>query len=212
MRLRKKWWARPDLEKSPLVIVEPKQLKNKWSNEFKNNNDIYLELGCGRGKFISEQASLNPDKNFVAIDLKDEVLIYALRNVQEKNLTNVRIVPLEIAFISEVFGSNEIGQIFINFCNPWPKERHKKRRLTHTKFLTKYKGFINPGTEIWFKTDDIFLFEESKKYFKESGFDIIYISYDLHNSGFDKNIKTEYESKFTTLGINTKFMIAKLRR
>lgn len=135
------------------------------------------------------------------MDIKDEILVYALRNVVEAELTNVRIIAMQIAFIEEVFDKNEISRIYINFCNPWPKARHNKRRLTHTRFLNKYKAFIKPGTEIHFKTDDLDLFEASIEYFEESGFDIIYKTYDLHNSDYaEENIMTEYESKFKEKG------------
>lgn len=210
MRLRKKWWARPEMEDSHLVITEPKDLKGQWNKEFNNENEIYLELGCGRGRFITGRAAQNQNINFIGIDLKDEVLIYALRKVAEAELNNVRLIPMNIMGISEIFDKEEIGRIYINFCNPWPKERHNKRRLTHTKFLTEYKKFIKPGTEIWFKTDNTELFEDSQVYFKENGFSIEYLTYDLHNSGFEDNIVTEYEEKFTGLGMQTMFMIGKL--
>lgn len=117
---------------------------------------------------------------------------------------------MNIVGIAEVFDENEISKIYINFCNPWPKERHNKRRLTHTKLLTEYKKFIKPNTEIWFKTDDRGLFEDSQEYFKESGFNIEYITYDLHNSDFKENVKTEYESKFESMGMKIMFLKAKL--
>ncbi|KAJ51814.1 tRNA (guanine-N7-)-methyltransferase [Clostridium tetanomorphum] len=210
MRLRKKWWARPEMEEAQLCITNPRDFKGRWKEEFKNNNPIHLELGCGRGGFISKKADANRNVNYVAIDLKDEVLIYALRKVQELELTNVRIAPLNITFIAELFEKDEVEKIYINFCNPWPKDRHNKRRLTHTKFLTEYKKFLKPESEIWFKTDDIDLFEDSQEYFKQCGFSIEYLTYDLHNSGFDKNIVTEYEAKFTSMGMKTMFLIAKL--
>lgn len=209
MRLRKKWWARPEMEESPLVITNPEENKGKWKEIFKNDNEIYLELGCGRGEFVSENAELHKNKNYIAIDLKDEVLVYVLRRVQQKELTNVRIVPLQIAFINEIFDRDEISRIFINFCNPWPKDRHNKRRLTHTKFLEKYKQFVKPKTEIWFKTDNKDLFEASLQYFAESGFEVLFHTYDLHESGFEPNVVTEYEKKFTKLGM--KIMFAKAR-
>lgn len=211
MRLRKKWWARPEMEASSLVITEPRNHKGQWDKEFKNNNEIYLELGCGRGKFITGRASQNPNINFIGIDLKDEVLIYALRKVQEAELSNVRLIPMNIMGIGEIFDKDEISRIYINFCNPWPKERHNKRRLTHTKFLTEYKKFIKPGTQIWFKTDDFELFEDSQDYFKENGFSIEYLTYDLHNSGFGDNVMTEYEEKFTGLGMKIMFLIGSLK-
>lgn len=211
MRLRKKWWARPELESSTLFITNPKEYAGKWNEVFGNNNEINLELGCGRGGFIRENAKFNPDKNFVAIDLKDEILIYTLRGIMEAELTNVRVVPLNIQMIEGVFSKDEIGKIYINFCNPWPKDRHKKRRLTHSGFLVRYKQFIKPQGEIWFKTDDTELFQESIEYFEESGFEIRYITYDLHSSDFKENIVTEYEAKFTKLGMKTMFLIAKLK-
>ncbi|WP_035289621.1 tRNA (guanosine(46)-N7)-methyltransferase TrmB [Clostridium sp. KNHs214] len=210
MRLRKKWWARPELEKSEAFISDAKELKGRWHEEFRNDNDIYLELGCGRGGFVSKAALKHLDKNFVAVDLKDEVLIYVLRRLQEEEITNVRITAMNIMGISDVFQKGEIKRIFINFCNPWPKERHKKRRLTHTKFLEYYKQFIEKGCQIWFKTDDDELFEESLEYFKESGFSFKYLTRDLHNENFNDNIVTEYESKFVEQGIKIKFLIAEL--
>jgi tRNA (guanine-N7-)-methyltransferase len=211
MRLRKKWWARPELEQSAAVVINPKENKGRWNEVFGNGNDIYLELGCGRGGFISAKAENEKDKNFIGIDLKDEVLIYALQRVVEKELTNVRLIPMNIAWVADIFGEEEISRIFINFCNPWPKLRHNKRRLTHGKFLELYKQFIKPESEIWFKTDDKGLFEDSIEYFRENGFDVTYLTYDLHNSGFDRNVVTEYEAKFTSLGMNTMFLIAKLK-
>lgn len=210
VRLRKKWWARPELDASELVINRAENYKGKWNEIFNNNNDIYLELGCGRGRFITERALNNLNINFIGIDLKDEVIIYALKKLQQAETENVRLVTMNIAQIAEIFDENEISRIYINFCNPWPKLRHNKRRLTHSKFLTEYKKFIKPHTEIWFKTDDTGLFNDSQEYFKESGFTIQYITYDLHNSGFKENIETEYEEKFQSLGMKTMFLIAKL--
>lgn len=214
MRLRKKWWARPELEASPIFksLDEARELKGNWKNEFKNNNDIYLELGCGRGGFAVQVASKFNDKNLISIDLKDEVLVYALKNIVDAELENVRLVAMNIGMIAEIFDENEISRIYINFCNPWPKDRHNKRRLTHTRFLTEYKKFIKPGTEIHFKTDDLDLFNDSLVYFEESGFELLYKTYDLHNSDYaDENLMTEYETKFKEKGIKSKFLIAKLK-
>lgn len=217
MRLRRKKWARPEMENSEIVITEPKIYRGIWKEAFNNDNPIYLELGCGRGQFISRNAVANPDINYIGIDLKDEVLVYAKRKVEEHfqdaklEPKNVKLIPMQIAFIEEVFAKDEIDRIFINFCNPWPKDRHNKRRLTHTKFLSLYKAFVKPGSEIWFKTDDRDLFDASQEYFKESGFTIEYLTYDLHNSDFKYNVKTEYEEKFSSLGMNIMFLIAKLK-
>lgn len=203
MRLRKNWGARPLLESSDIFINKPAELKGKWNEEFGNNNPIHLELGCGRGKYLRENALLHPNINYVAVDLKDEVLINTLRNVEEGEVENARLVALNISFIADLFEKDEIEKIYINFCNPWPKDRHNKRRLTHPKFLAEYKKFLKNGSQIWFKTDDKDLFDDSQEYFKENGFRIDFLTYDLHNSEVkDENIMTEYETKFTNLGMN----------
>ena len=216
MRLRKKYWARPEMEASHIVITDQYAHKGTWSEEFKNDNEIYLELGCGKGKFISEKSRRDPNINFIGIDLKDEVLVFALRKVievrgiKEKEDVNVRLMPLNIMLIDDVFTKDEISRIYINFCNPWPKDRHNKRRLTHTKFLTSYKKFLKPGSEVWFKTDDFDLFQNSIEYFNECGFEILFLTYDLHNSDFKDNVVTEYEAKFTELGKKAMFLRARL--
>jgi tRNA (guanine-N7-)-methyltransferase len=217
MRLRKKWWARPELENSDFVVTNPREYKGKWKEVFSNDKEIYLELGCGLGRFISKNALKNPDINYIGIDLKDEVLVIAKRTIEEAakeadtEIKNVRLIPLEIAFIEEVFDKDEISRIFLNFSNPWPKLRHNKRRLSHTVFLKRYKKFLKPNSEVWYKTDNKPFFEDSQEYFKENGFSIEYITYDLHNSDFEGNIKTEYEEKFSSLGMNIMFLIAKLK-
>lgn len=217
MRLRKKPWARPELENCNFFITNPKEFKGKWNELFKNNNDIYLELGCGKGTFVSIHGAQNKDKNYMAIDIKDEVLVLAKRNIEKsyeekkEKIDNVKLMAQEIALIDEILGEEDrISRIYINFCNPWPKERHKKRRLTHTRQLENYKKFLVNNGEIWFKTDDDNLFEESLEYFNESGFEISYKTYDLHNSEYDKyNVRTEHENMFTEQGIKIKFLIAK---
>ena len=217
MRLRKKPWARPELEACNFFVQNPKEYKGKWSSSFKNEGIMYLELGCGKGNFVSVHGARNKDKNYIAIDIKDEVLVLAKRNIErvykENNeiLDNVKLIAQEIGIINYILGEEDkIDRIYINFCNPWPKEKHKKRRLTHTRQLENYKKFLVNNGEIWFKTDDDNLFEESLEYFKESGFDVIYKTYDLHNSEYDKdNIRTEHENMFTEKGIKIKFLIAK---
>ena len=218
MRMRRKPWARPELEACDFFIQKPSEYKGKWREYFKNENPIYLELGCGKGTFMAVHGSENPNINYIAIDIKDEVLVLAKRNIEkaydEKNhkLNNVALMSQEIALIDDMLSENDkVDRIYINFCNPWPKDRHKKRRLTHTRQLTKYKNFLKKGGEIWFKTDDDELFEESLEYFKESNLEIKYITYDLHNSGFEGNVVTEHEEMFTKQGIKTKFLIAEYR-
>ncbi|AGX42095.1 tRNA (guanosine(46)-N7)-methyltransferase TrmB [Clostridium saccharobutylicum] len=215
MRMRKKPWARPELESCNFFVVNPKQYNGKWKEVFGNDNPIYLELGCGKGTFMAVHGSENPDINYIAVDIKDEVLGLAKRNIEkayeEKHRTvdNVKLMAQEIRIINEILGEDDsIERIYINFCNPWPKEKHKKRRLTHTRQLEQYRLFLKNEGEIYFKTDDDELFEESLEYFKEGKFRIKYITYDLHNSDFVGNVETEHEKMFTEQGIKTKFLIA----
>ncbi|HEY5560845.1 MAG TPA: tRNA (guanosine(46)-N7)-methyltransferase TrmB [Clostridiaceae bacterium] len=210
MRLRKKQWARPYIEKNPFAILKPFEYKGKWGGVFGNDNPIHLELGVGRGGHFYERALNNKDINYIGIELKDEVLIDGLVSITEGALTNGRLIPLNIMNMEGIFDKGEIERIYINFCNPWPKIRHQKRRLTHPRFLKLYKDILKEDGEIWFKTDDIALFEDSILYFKESDFNLTYISYDLHNSDFDDNIVTEYEEKFMGLGFKIMFLKAVL--
>ncbi|AQS09006.1 tRNA (guanine-N(7)-)-methyltransferase [Clostridium saccharobutylicum] len=215
MRMRKKPWARPELESCNFFVVNPKQYNGKWKEVFGNDNPIYLELGCGKGTFMAVHGSENPDINYIAVDIKDEVLGLAKRNIEKayeekhKTVDNVKLMAQEIRIINEILGEDDsIERIYINFCNPWPKEKHKKRRLTHTRQLEQYRLFLKNEGEIYFKTDDDELFEESLEYFKEGKFRIKYITYDLHNSDFVGNVETEHEKMFTEQGIKTKFLIA----
>ncbi|MCI7805169.1 MAG: tRNA (guanosine(46)-N7)-methyltransferase TrmB [Oscillospiraceae bacterium] len=213
MRIRCKPWAKPELEACNFCINTPEDLKGKWQNEFNNGKPIYLELGCGKGGFISQAASVNQDKNFIAVDIKNEMLVLAKRKIEaeyeKKNLPldNVRIFIKNIEQIDNVFSREDnIERIYINFCNPWPKSKHKKRRLTHYRQLMKYKDFLNG--ELRFKTDDEDLFNESFEYFEEAGYKIKYKTYDLHESGFEENFVTEHEQMFTEEGKKIKFLIA----
>ena len=218
MRIRYKKWARPELEASEFYIDNPEEYKGKWKETFNNKeNPIHLELGCGKGQFISQLASNNLDKNYIAIDLVDAMLGLAKRNVEqvylEKNMKpeNVKLTRYDIERILNIFEEkDEIERIYINFCNPWPKGKHRKKRLTHTRQLEKYKKFLVPNGEIYFKTDDEDLFNSSLIYFEESGFEILNKTYDLHNEPiFEHNIETEHEKMFSEQGIKIKALIAK---
>lgn len=213
MRLRKNWDARPELETSNLFIKKPTEMQGKWKEEFGNCNPIHLELGCGRGGFITAKTLKSPRINYIGVDLKDEVLFCALNKIkeEEEKINNARLVALNISFIADLFEKDEIDKIYINFCNPWPKDRHNKRRLTHIRFLTEYKKFLKSGSQVWFKTDNTELFNASQEYFKECGYELDFVTYDLHRSDFKENIMTEYETKFTKLGMNTMFLIGRLK-
>ena len=208
MRLRRTPWARPELLQSELFIENPREFKGSWNKVFNNNNEICLELGCGKGRFISNIAQKNKDKNFIAIDLKDEVLVYVKRKCEELNLENVRILSFDINYINEIFEKGEVSDIYLNFSTPWPKTKHNKRRLTHPRFLNKYLEIINSNSKIMLKTDHELFFLDSIEYLNENGFDILYKTMDLHNEEIE-NITTEYEEKFLNKGMKIMYLTAK---
>lgn len=220
MRIRYKKWARPELEASEFYEDEPEKWKGKWSKHFKNSdNPLMLELGCGKGQFISRLAIENQNINYLAIDLVDAMLGLAKRNVEqvykEENLKpeNVILTRFDIERINLILDKkDEVERIYINFCNPWPRGKHRKKRLTHTRQLEKYKEFLKPNAKIYFKTDDDELFEASLSYFAEAGFEVINKTYNLHMEPiFERNIETEHEKMFSEQGINIKALIAKLK-
>lgn len=220
MRIRYKKWARPELEASPFYIDEPEKIKGKWKQQFeKPNQPIHIELGCGKGQFIATLALKHQNINYLAIDLVDAMLGLAKRNVEQaysqanqepKNIILTRFDIERIFLILEE--QDEVERIYINFCNPWPRGKHRKKRLTHSKQLEKYKKFLKQNGEIYFKTDDDELFEASLNYFQESGFEVIQKTYDLHQEPiFQENIETEHEKMFSSQGIKIKACIAKLK-
>ena len=218
MRIRFKPWARPELEASEFYRDNPEELKGKWIQEFKNqDNPINIELGCGKGQFISQIGIQNPEINYIAIDLVDAMLGLAKRNVEQiykdnnRNIDNILLTRFDIERINLILGKEDhIKRIYINFCNPWPKGKHRKKRLTHTRQLEKYKEFLDDEGEIYFKTDDDDLFFASLTYFKESGFEIIKETKDLHLEPiWENNIITEHEKMFSDQGIKIKALIAK---
>lgn len=219
MRMRRKPWARPELESCKFFIQKPSEYKGRWKEFFGNDNPIYMELGCGKGTFMAVHGSENPNINYITVDIKDEVLVLAKRNIEEAykkvghEVDNVALMSQEILLIDDMLDENDvIERIYINFCNPWPKKKHNKRRLTHTNFLNKYKTFLKLNGEIWFKTDDDELFRDSQEYLTQNGFDIKYITYDLHESNFTGNVETEHERMFTEMGIKIKCLIAQYNR
>lgn len=220
MRIRFKKWARSELEASDFYIDDPIQYKGKWKSLFNNQNPIHIELGCGKGGFISQIACENKNINYIAIDLVDAMLGLAKRNIEssykehEAKIDNVYILRYDIDRILDFFDENDkIDRIYINFCNPWPRGKHHKKRLTHTRQLEKYKTFLADGGKVYFKTDDDNLFSASLTYFKDAGFEIEKITYNLaEEENFwneQKNIETEHEKMFKEQGIKIKALIAK---
>ena len=219
MRIRYKKWARPELEASKFYEDEPEKWKGKWKEHFKNPDlPFMIELGCGKGQFISKLALENQNVNYLAIDLIDAMLGLAKRNIEqsykEENIEpeNVLITRFDIERINLILDkADNVERIYINFCNPWPRGKHHKKRLTHTRQLEKYKEFLKDNAEIYFKTDDDDLFNSSLIYFEEAGFEIIKKTYDLHQEPiFEKIIETEHEKMFSEQGIKIKALIARI--
>lgn len=220
MRIRFKKWARPELEASSFYIDAPEQYKGKWKELFNNQKPIHVELGCGKGGFISQIACENENRDYIAIDLVDAMLGLAKRNIEsnykenKKPIENVYISRYDIDRILNIFDENDnIERIYINFCNPWPRGKHHKKRLTHTRQLEKYKTFLTSDGKIYFKTDDENLFSDSVGYFNNAGFKLEKITYDLAKEedfwNGERNIETEHEKMFKEQGIKIKALIAK---
>lgn len=193
------------LEFDKFVITENlgENFKGAWRKLFDEKNlsrDLYVELGTGKGDFITALAEKFPDKNFLGLEVEREVILKAARKIAEKNLENVRLALFDINNIAEIFADNEIDRLYINFCDPWPKKRHAKRRLTHENFLLMYKKILKSGGEIHFKTDNKNLFEFSLEQFQNLNLQVRDITFDLHANEPPENIRTEYENKFSALG------------
>ena len=216
MRMRRKPWVREELAKCEFFVDNPCKNIGNWENMFTRKQPIELELGCGKGAFIAKLAAQNPNINYLAVDIKSEVLGIAKRNIEaefkkaNRNIDNVLITAQEIGIIQNMLNKDDvIDKIYINFCNPWPKPRHNKRRLTYITYLEKYKIFLKPEGEIWFKTDDENLYNATKKYLEQTGFKIIKTTNDLHSEKLWDNIITEHEEMFSSQGIKIKAIIAK---
>ena len=214
MRMRKKKWALPELLACPWFIQDCDRFRGTWRSLFPKDQPLHVELGCGKGVSTSEMAWSERNINFVAIDISSDVLGVARRNIAARYgaepVDNIRLAIKECTVISQTFSEEDrVERIYISFCNPWgQRDRHKKRRLTHPRQLMQYRDFLTENGEIWFKTDDDGLFADSLEYFRECGFNIRYLTYDLHAAGFSPNYVSEHEKKFTEQGINTKFLIA----
>lgn len=215
MRIRRKKWAKEELEKAEFYIDQPNEFRNNWNSKFAKKQPLYLELGCGKGLFIATLAKRHPEINYIAVDMIEAMLGLSKRNIEEsyngEKIANLLLIRANVERIFDTFGEKDnVDRIYINFCNPWPKGKHNKRRLTHTRQLENYKKFLKDDGEIYFKTDDDELFEASLEYFKESEFEITKITYDLHNDMiFEENVITEHEKMFSEEGIKIKALIAK---
>ncbi len=183
------------IKNSIYTIENPKELKGKWKSIFNNNNPIYLEIGMGKGKFILENAKNNPNINYIGIEKNGSVLSYAIRKIEEYKLSNLKLICFDANKIDELF-DKDIDLLYLNFSDPWPKNRHEKRRLTSNSFLEKYDKIFKKDRIIEMKTDNQGLFEYSIISFVNNDYKIEDISLDLTNKIDFINIRTEYEEKY----------------
>lgn len=201
MRMRKKKNCAARIERcGDIRITDPENHKGNWNEVFGNDNPIHVEIGCGKGSFVVGMAKLHPDVNFIAIEKVEDVIVMAMEKAIANEVGNVRFMDLDAERIEDFFEKGEIKRIYLNFSDPWKKSKQAKRRLTHKNFLDRYKKVLNSGDYIWFKTDNQKLFEFSLNSFCDEGFKLQNITLDLHNSGFEGNVVTEYEQRFMDLG------------
>ena len=200
MRLKHVKGANEIIEKGKYYVEDATNYIGKWKEVFQNDNPIYIEIGMGKGDFIIENALRYPNINFIGIEKFDSVLVRAIQKSNELEIDNLKLVRLDANYIDTIF-SKEISLIYLNFSDPWPKERHAKRRLTSPIFLEKYDKIFKSNAEIIMKTDNNPLFEYSKESLENFGYQIKSITRDLYQEDISQNIKTEYEKKFVKLGV-----------
>lgn len=212
MRYRRVKGATEKIERLQAYFVfGPEEFRGRWNEVFGNDQPVFLEMGCGKGKFLTELARRHPEYNYIGVEGQERVFLRAAQRVHEAGLTNVRFIGQFLQRPSECFGPGEIAGLYLNFSDPWPKARHAKRRLTHRRYLAEYRRFLKPEGTIAFKTDGDALFEFSLEEFREFGAKILDISWDLHASPLRaKEVTTEYEDKFREWGIAIKYLKAKL--
>lgn len=206
MRLKNIKGAGEKVQSGKYIINNPKEYKGKWRSLFDNDNPIHIEIGMGKGKFIVEHALSNPNINYIGIEMYDSVILRAIEKTNELELDNLYLVRVDATTIEEIF-DKEIDLIYLNFSDPWPKDRHAKRRLTSSRFLNRYDSIFKGIPRIIMKTDNLPLFEFSLESLREYGYSIDYVTYDLHSDKEDI-ITTEYEDKFTGMGVKINYLEA----
>jgi len=202
MRLRKLKNEKNIIKSSKYIINEPKELIGEWKSIFNNDNPIHIEVGMGKGKFMMGMAKAHPEINYIGIEMYSSVLYRAVQKLELEPLDNLKFILLDAKDIAEVFDKEEVDRIYLNFSDPWPKDRHAKRRLPSRQFLARFDQILKKDGVIEFKTDnkDLFMFAEEEV--EPAGWSILEITYDLHNDEkmAEGNIMTEYEEKFSSMG------------
>lgn len=208
MRLRHKPWAQDMLRAHPEYVVqaglEDKQDFIDWTDIFSKDQPLHIEVGMGKGEFITEMARRNPNINYIGIELQDSVTVVALERLLKgkEQLDNIKLFPMHGGDVDVYFAPESVDRIYLNFSDPWPKTRHAKRRLTHKRFLEGYEKVIVEDGELHFKTDNQGLFEYSLVSFSEYGMRLKEVWLNLHESEFheQENVMTEYEQNFSSRG------------
>jgi tRNA (guanine-N7-)-methyltransferase len=201
MRLRHKPWAQEKIDQHPqYVVANPEMHKGKWHESFEKKQPLHIEIGTGKGRFITEMAKAHPDINYIGIEVYKSVIVDALDKLIEADLPNLKLLNIDANELEKYFTKNDVDRIYLNFSDPWPKTRHEKRRLTYKSFLKLYENILKDAGEIHFKTDNQGLFEYSLMSFSKYGLLLKFLSLDLHHSDFEGNIMTEYEQKFSERG------------
>ena len=201
MRLRHIPGSEEEIAESPYVVQKPFEKKGKWKDVFGNENPIEIEVGMGKGRFIMELASLHPEINYVGIERYPSVLLRGLQKREKLELDNIFFMCVDAKNLSEIFGPEEVQTIYLNFSDPWPKDRHEKRRLTSGEFMAVYDQILKPGGAVEFKTDNKELFDYSLNAIPGAGWRIREYTYDLHHSDMGQGkVMTEYEEKFSSKG------------
>ena len=201
MRLRNVKGSKETIVASPLVIQNITEKKGHWNEIFEKEQPLYIEIGMGKGQFILEMARRNPDKDFIGIEKYSSVLVRALEKCEEFSGNNLRFIRMDAETITDVFDTHEISGIYLNFSDPWPKDRHAKRRLTYRDYWNRYNEILKPEGKVIFKTDNRPLFDFSLEEAAAAEWTLESVSYDLHHSPeAEGNVMTEYEAKFSSLG------------
>ncbi len=204
MRLKNIKGASEKILLGKYFINNPSDYKGKWHKLFNNNNPIYIEIGMGKGNFIIKNALNNPNINYIGIEMYDSVILRAVEKTNELELNNLYLIRMDARLIEDIF-DKEIDLIYLNFSDPWPKDRHAKRRLTSPRFLERYDKIFKNKNKIIMKTDNNSLFEYSLETLKEHGYTLSNVTRDLHKDK-DNIITTEYEDKFTSKGIKINYL------
>lgn len=201
MRLRNVKGSRENIAASEYVVHEPEQYKGKFHTLFPNKGPLYIEIGMGKGQFLMELATKNPHINYIGIEKYSSVLIRAIQKREQQELDNLLFIRMDAEEIEQVFDKGEVEQIYLNFSDPWPKDRHAKRRLTSRQFFARYNKILKPEGKVIFKTDNRILFDFSLEEVREAGWELENVTYDLHHSEYvEGNVMTEYEAKFVAEG------------